>query len=329
MLYLSNKFNLEKEQYEILNLTNNQIAIKIKNPRFIIHEEYKLPWQAMLYKTQTTDRYDYDNVVVVPLIPQYFHNFYEVFPKLVLLKNMKENFIVVIVRPEERETGIFYSLIRNNNLAQCNAAHMLDFLKYFNINFVCLTPEELMSKKYKSTYLFYDSGSYGGLDHTIAYNDTKYTISYFLKVPVPEILLENSLLLRNEFPKIDIDINTKIFISRKKGHHRPYEHQDKLENSIIELGYESVLMEDLSLLDQIKYIQKTEWIVVPYGSGLVNGAFCNKNKILSLNYTEGYYVDTYDKIFNMYNIDYKNINIFNSDIDTIKNIVFEWGKNEK
>jgi hypothetical protein len=329
MLYLNNDYDVYKNAVSITQMTSNQAVVKVRNPVFKIHEEYRVPWQVQLENTIYRDEYDYDSVAIVPLIPQYFHNFYEIFPKLILLKSLKENFSVIIVRPEQKEDEVFYSLIRNKEGAQCNAVHMIDFLKYAKINFICLTPDELMLKKIKHTYLFYDTGKYKDTDPKLNFNNKEYTVAYFLKVPYPEIIIENSHIVKSIFPSYDLKENKKIFISRKKGHHRPYKFENELEDAMIKLGYRSILMEDLSLPEQIRIMQESERIIVPYGSGLVNGIFSNNSKILSINYTKDYYVDTYDYTFKEHNITYDNVNIFEDNIEAIDKAiqyVVDWEK---
>jgi hypothetical protein len=326
MTYLNKTIDIESNIVDILELSKNQVAIKIKNPIFDIHNAYGVPFQPILYSFGVDETIQ-ENVVVFPIIPQYFHNFFELFGKILLLKKTGEQFKVVLVYPSKnKEDNIFKEIIRDHPEANTNAFHWKEFLEYFKIDFLCLDPDELKAKRFLNTYLFYDNKGHTAHDPIFFYNETKYTLSTFLKVPYPEIVFENVNAIKEKIINYEMD-NLKIFISRKKAVDRKYYHEEELELKMQELGYSIILLEDLPLIDQIKIIQQSSHIVCLYGSALVNTSLCSTSKIFAINTTKDYFVGTYEYLYDQYKIDYTVLDIDNNySVDDIMINIQEWGK---
>ena len=65
----------------------------------------------------------------------------------------------------------------------------------------------------------------------------------------------------------------KIYISRKRCKYRRIINEDELTGPLTESGFQCVVMEDLSILDQILLFQQAEIVVGSHGAGLSNLAF--------------------------------------------------------
>lgn len=320
-----------------IELSDIEFVYKVKNPIFDIGNTFGVPFQPILFGYHDKDNLISDNynIIIFPVIPQYFHNFFEIFTKILKLKNAGEKFKVGLVYANGeydplKVDGIFDFFIRGLQTSGPNAAHLKDFFEYINIDYVCLTVNELKSLRCKATYLFFDSCSYMQDDPFVMKNDIKYSLANFLKVPGHDVLIKDFDLLRNTFPKSYVSNIKKIYISRKKTWDRKYQYENELDSMFESLGYTIVFLEDMPLLEQIRLLQISSHIVCPYGSALVNTCLLSSdNHILSINYTPGYYIHSYDLAFSKYNIPYKHINIEPNinPVDLLKNTVLEWEEN--
>lgn len=287
---------------------DRHLLVKVKNPVFGVHDSYRVTFQPKLIGYHDTEAKG--SVLVFPLIPQYFHNFFEIFTKVLILKTLKESFKVVLVHPENKINGVFPSLLREYEEASCNASHLKDFLDFVGVEFLCLNPFELVSSRFRHVYLSYLDKSYKNSDSTQEYENKSFELFHFLKVPFSETLVKDVRLLRELFPHTCYEKKDRIFISRKKAWDRKYSHQDSLESMMNRLGYRSVLLEDMPLLEQFQTVQSASHIVCEYGSALVNCSLVGEGtKIFSINHTEGYYVDPYHAIFKAYNINHTGLSI--------------------
>ena len=319
-----------------IKLNDNEIVLKINSPVFSTGDTFGVPFQPIISGygsyTQVNEK---SNVVVFPVIPQYFHNFFEIFTKVVKLKLIGEKFKVVFVYPDNgtglnRVNGIYDFFIRGTKSEGPNAKHIKDFLDYINIEYICLTVDELREFRPESCYLAFDDGSYQESDPYIFVNDKKYFLCHFLKVPNLHISLNDIDILRNILPTSFVSGINKIYISRKKTWDRKYEYENNVESVMSELGYDIVFLEDMTLLEQIRLLQTSSHIVCLYGSALVNTCLLNKdNNIFSINYTENYSVGLYNDFLNKYNIPYTFVNIKNDFDPTkyLKKTIIEWENN--
>ena len=294
-----------KEEYRIL-LSQRQIVYKIKSPVFEPLNWSGVPFQGKLvgYHNQTSE----EAVVVFAMIPQYFHNFFELFTKMIQLRDAGENFKAVIIHTEERVNGVFKSLIKAEG-ATFNACHMREFLEWAGIEYVCMTPEELMASRFGYTYLFYNYHCCED-DATITVKGVRYEVSHFLKVPNHHVLLESVEYLRKYFPTEGPKNRFPIFVSRKNAWDRKYPYEKDLEKIMTDFGYSIVLFEDMAWLDQIKLVQSASHIVCEYGSALVNCSLASpKTKVLSINHVEGYYVHPYKYLMHKFGVSHVGYNI--------------------
>jgi hypothetical protein len=272
---------------------------------FSTHESYQVFFQPKI--VGQGDLAGVDSVIAFPIIPQYFHNFFEIFTKTLILKIKNESFKVVLVHTEEKQEGVFYSLIRDHPKATCNAAHLKEFFDWAGIEFICLTPQELEESRFEFAYLFYNPTVYG-LDRSKTHNDKVYELSHFLKVPDAHIVAQDVELLRDLLPKYHSKPNNKIYISRKKALDRKYKFEHELSVLLVSLGYREIFFEDMTFLEQLKEVQEASHIVCEYGSALVNcGMVSEPTTVLSINHVEGYYVPTYQEVFNKFGINHTGV----------------------
>jgi len=292
------------------------IALKLDKPTFGVRESYNVDFQPILTGSHSGEPTDDNAYVVFPLIHQYLHNFYEIFSKILNLKNSGESFTVMIVRPEGKDfDDLFYSLHRNHPDTVFNTSHVKDFLDFIEVSFICSTPEELADFKFKSAYAFFelfdysehDLETYEGARYT--HLNKKYYVSHFLQTPYIKIVLKDIETIRKSIPNYSTIEDNKIFISRKKARDRRYQYEDQLEDIAEAAGYTLVNLEDYSWLDQLKIVKEASHILCLYGSGLVNCGLANpETKVGSINPTADYLISFYDPIFNQYNITHKTLN---------------------
>lgn len=306
---------------DFIYINEHEFFAKVRGARFDVHNTFDLSYQPLISYVDVDKIQENINVILFPIIPQYFHNFFEMFTKIIKLKKYGERFKVVLVFDSnyhkldpyianEKTNNVFNFLIRSLNWTGVNSAHIKEFLDYINVEYICLTVEELKSFAPEYCYLFFDDGEYQQEDPFIFTNNKKYNLCNFLKVPNLHITLNDIDNLRYILPTSFVSKENKIFISRKKTVFRKYKYEEELENLAISLGYQIIFLEDLDFLTQIKLLQTSSHIVCPYGSALVNGCLLGpENNVLAINYTQGYRVKLYEDFFNKYNVPYTEVNI--------------------
>lgn len=304
MTYLSTDL---KNIINIIKINDSEIAIQVSNPIFSLRDSYGVSFQPSITSYSS---YSKENraVFVFPVIPQYFHNFLEIFPKIINLKD-QEDFTVVLVYPgKKNEYGIFNSLIYKHEQAETNASHIKDFLDFLDVDYICLSPEELKSSRFSSAFIYYDDSNYDVNDPSYFYDGKSYKISHFLQVPKIHILKKNVDLIRSMSSYYKSNKKTKIFISRKKTIDRPYEHIDTMENIMESLGYKTTYFEDMRWIDQISNIKNSSNVVCQYGSALVNCMLLEPgSKVKAIKYVEGYDVYVYQEILRYLGVLYEEV----------------------
>lgn len=329
MINIKNDIDFNNNIEKIIQITENQIAVKFSNPSMEVGGDN--PFQTILCGFNNEDEYEYDSLIFVPMIEQYYHNFFEIFSRVLLLREHGEDVKVVLVREDKIEDGLFYSLMRDHEKAERNAAHLKDFFEFSGIDFICINNEDLKNIKCKSTFAFFsfvderkDERDMIG-NQSIVKDGRYYSIGCFLYNLRRHIFLENVEILRRFFPKYVMQKGYKIFISRSKATVRKYEQEGEFEKIAKDLGYVVVHLEDLSLLEQVAMIQSASHIICPYGSALVNVTLCTNQKVLSVNYTPDYFVGTYEAFMSEYGIKYKAVQINPEEpISIIKDIILDW-----
>lgn len=304
MLFIDKGFEVKPE--ERILLSTKQVVYKVKAPIFETHESFGVPFQPKLAGYGDWSRQD--SVVVFPMIPQYFHNFFELFTKMIQLRDSGEVFRAIIIHTEERVNGKFKSLIKAPG-AVFNACHMREFLEWAGIEYICMTPEELVASKFGYTYLFFMDTCCED-DATITVKGRRYEVSHFLKVPNHPVIGEGVAHLRQYFPAEPPKKRFPVFISRKNAWDRKYPYERDLEQMMIDNGYAIALFEDMSWLDQIKLVQDATHLVCEYGSALVNCSLSTSGtKVFAINHVEDYYVHPYKYLLNKFGVSLVGYNI--------------------
>ncbi|MBE9047935.1 DUF563 domain-containing protein, partial [Pleurocapsales cyanobacterium LEGE 10410] len=93
--------------------------------------------------------------------------------------------------------------------------------------------------------------------------------------------------LRQAFlPLISLDkTNTKqrIYVSRAKAKNRQLVNETQVSDLLNNLGFQTVFLEEMSVLEQVATFANAEIIVAPHGSGLTNLVFCSpQTKVIEL-----------------------------------------------
>ncbi|MCC0175415.1 tetratricopeptide repeat protein [Waterburya agarophytonicola K14] len=73
----------------------------------------------------------------------------------------------------------------------------------------------------------------------------------------------------------EINIGKKIYISRAKSKNRQIINESEVDRLLTERGFETVFLEEMSVLEQVAIFVNAEVIVAPHGSGLTNLVFCS------------------------------------------------------
>ena len=92
--------------------------------------------------------------------------------------------------------------------------------------------------------------------------------------------------LRQTFlPQINLTQNKsdRIYVSRAKAKNRRLVNEAEVSQLLDKLGFVTVFLEEMSLLEQVALFANAKIIVAPHGSGLTNLAFCSPNtKVVEL-----------------------------------------------
>jgi capsular polysaccharide biosynthesis protein len=96
----------------------------------------------------------------------------------------------------------------------------------------------------------------------------------------------------------------RIFISREKAGKRHVVNEEQILECLRNYGFRKVILEELSVVDQINLFVSAEMIIGPHGAGLANLVFCNPGtKVIEL-FSPGYVNVMYWRLCNHVNLDY-------------------------
>ena len=75
---------------------------------------------------------------------------------------------------------------------------------------------------------------------------------------------------------IDLDASAgrRLFVSRRQARNRRIRNEAAFELALSELGFESVVLEQYPLIDQMRLMASASIIISPHGGGLTNTLFC-------------------------------------------------------
>lgn len=104
---------------------------------------------------------------------------------------------------------------------------------------------------------------------------------YLMFVDTVRYHAEGTDFLKKGFGVDNISNRTKrVFISREAAGFRNILDQEKLETFIKKYGFETVILEQLSVAEQARIMADSEFIISPHGAGLANIAFCHPKTVL-------------------------------------------------
>ncbi|GAB4529376.1 MAG: hypothetical protein Tsb0014_11240 [Pleurocapsa sp.] len=76
------------------------------------------------------------------------------------------------------------------------------------------------------------------------------------------------------------NFGTRIYISRERAKNRQIVNEAEVKDLLGKLGFQTIFLEELSVLEQVALFAKAEVIVAPHGSGLTNLVFCSPQTIV-------------------------------------------------
>jgi hypothetical protein len=83
-------------------------------------------------------------------------------------------------------------------------------------------------------------------------------------------------------PKRRSTRNRRLFISRENAGRRRIQNQNEVETCLKKYGFESIVMEKLSLQEQIETMYDAEAVISPHGAGLTNLLFGRRIQVLEI-----------------------------------------------
>ena len=266
------------------------------------------------------------DVFVVPYIEKYYHNFLEIFPKILFLKTVNPFFKLIIVTSKEQDinplTKIFYSWEKDFTDLDHNLSNVKDFLEMSEIDYLCTSTDSVFLKEMiaQSAYIFFDFKKYIGDKRPNSYpKNYNFPNSY----PFHPTTAQTAESL---FPYLDImrgihrdelHGDKKIYVSRKNFPERKLENEENLEKFLSDNGYEIVYFENMSILDQIKIVKESKELILLNGSSGVNCMLANPGTKVWVFNNNADIVGIYEKASLEYNIEYNFIEMPNNDAEWV------------
>jgi hypothetical protein len=267
-----------------------------------------------------------NDVFVVPYIEKYYHNFLELFPKILFLKSINPFFKLIVVASNAAEvnpkTKMLYSWEKDFNDLDHNLSNVKEFLDMSEINYICTSVDSDFFKTMvaRSAYIFFDFKKYIGDKRPNFYPKNYNFPNSFPFHPTTAQTAESI------FPYLDIlkgihseplSGNKKIYVSRKNFPERKLDNEINLEAFLSLNGYEIVYFENMSIVDQIKIVKECSEIIILNGSSAVNCMFANPGTKVWVFNNNADIVGIYEKACLEYNIEYKLIEMPNNDAEWI------------
>lgn len=105
--------------------------------------------------------------------------------------------------------------------------------------------------------------------------------------------------LRAHFlPKLLPTTNRRLYISRSKARRRRVVNEDQVIQTLLRRGFESICLEDLSVLEQATLFASAQAIVAPHGAGLTNLVFCSPGTAVIEYFHPAWVCDCYWQVSN-------------------------------
>jgi capsular polysaccharide biosynthesis protein len=88
----------------------------------------------------------------------------------------------------------------------------------------------------------------------------------------------------------------RIYVSRRDAKIRFVSNESQLGDVLTEFGFETLVMSDLSLADQINVFRTAESVIGPHGAGFANLAFSKPGATIIEFFSRGHYGAYYNRI---------------------------------
>ncbi len=125
-------------------------------------------------------------------------------------------------------------------------------------------------------------------------------------------------LRENIYTEKDININKKIYISRRDSHNRAVTDEKIIEDYFNSLGFQVVVLSELSILQQKELFEDAHTVVGRSGTGFVNLLFMHKEaQIIDLNVDFEYINAEYQNIAKTLDLNYINIFFTSNESESI------------
>ena len=168
--------------------------------------------------------------------------------------------------------------------------------KYFDLNWFDHILVKNLNISYVSEYLLkfnsltVDTKKYMQLNSRQAYIcDELYVPSYAAPLGSCSLEISNFLNENMSFSRVNPGADkSKIFIGRRGG--RAISNQEEISSEIKKFGFETIYLEDLSVLDQIHLFNNAKTIIAPHGAALTNLIY-QKNSAKVFELFPSYYVN--------------------------------------
>lgn len=277
------------------------------------------------YKDELEPNFQKD-VFVIPYIEKYYHNFLELFPKILFLKSVNPFFKLIIVSNQSTDinpkTRTFYSWEKDFTDLDHNLSNIKQFLDMSEISYICTSIDSDLFKGMvaQSAYIFFDFKKYIG-DKRPNFYPINYNLPNSYPFHPTTAQTSQSLLPYLDIMKgihhEELTGNRKIYVSRKNFPERKLDNEERLEDFLKEKGYEIIYFENMSIIDQIKTVKESKQIIILNGSSAVNCMLANPGTKVWVFNNGADIVGIYEDACLKYNIEYNFIEMPNNDADWV------------
>ena len=235
--------------------------------------------------------FDGRSVYLIAYTPRFFHFMLEHLPKIFFLKEKDPNFKLLLFSKEDKDTdGIFLGLKGNAEHGREEDGSSFKFwLDLLEIDYVCFNLKDLesMNLDFEYAYVFYENSFMKQRSGSDAYDSVmlngspvqvdgkEYFVSITLDRGSSDIdgktvdWVRPYITKQVESKSIVSDADKKIYISRKN-YSRVHPNEKEIESHFLSKGYQSVCMEDMNPIEQIKLVRECTDIACHVGSSIVN-----------------------------------------------------------
>lgn len=240
------------------------------------------------------------SVFVTEYTSKMYHCFMELIPRLIHLKKIDPDFLLVLVGDQSiSDNGLFSGLCENSTEKKDqNSSYLKFFIDFLKIDTLCINLSDItqdfntISADYG--YIFYDKKP---VYYTRAFSTHEQIWSNELNIDTPHVEYDHYHMyytlpepqdftaieeMRKFFEQYKIPtIDKKIYISRKN-FGRGFSNEKQIEDHMSSLGYEICYPEDLNPIDQYKLYVSSKEIVCLIGSSIVNALLCTDNSTVKI-----------------------------------------------